>query len=136
MCLWSFVHREVCSWIFFIEVICGDSHCEEFLFLEIFLMFFFFLKFRSLRFFIVKICSMLILRLKNYFSLLVLRLKSLCWLFDSGSRFIYIWLSVDDFRSRISIFFLYDLRSRFNLWLVTRGQGLILIERWFAHLWG
>ena len=23
-----------------------------------------------------------------------------------------------------------------NLWLVTRGQGLILIERWFAHLWG
>ena len=58
-------------------------------------------------------------------------------IFDSGSRFIYVWLSVDDSRSRISsLFFLYNLRSRFNLWLVTRGQKLILIERWFARLWG
>ena len=57
---------------------------------------------------------------------------------DSGSRFIYIWLSVDDSRSRISssFFFLYNLRSKFNRWLVTQGQGLILMERWFAHLWG
>ena len=54
---------------------------------------------------------------------------------DSGSRFIYAWVSVDDSRSRISNF-LYDSRSRFNLWLVTRGQELILIERLFARLWG
>ena len=56
---------------------------------------------------------------------------------DSGSRFIYIWPLVDDFRSRISSFFFwYNLRSRFNPWLVTRGQELILSERWFARLWG
>ena len=34
---------------------------------------------------------------------------------DSGSRFIYIWLSVDDFRSRISSFF----------FCIIWGQGLI-----------
>jgi hypothetical protein len=34
---------------------------------------------------------------------------------DSGSRFIYICLSVDDSWSRISVFFLNDFRSRFNL---------------------
>ena len=56
---------------------------------------------------------------------------------DSGSRFIYVWLSVDDCRSRISIYlFLYDSRSRFILWLVTQDQKLILFERWFACLWG
>ena len=55
---------------------------------------------------------------------------------DLGSRFIYIWLSVDDSRSRISVFFFNDFMSRSNLWLVTRGQELILIERWFALLWG
>ena len=46
---------------------------------------------------------------------------------DSGSRFIYIWLSKNDSRSRIS-FSLYDLRSRFNLWLLTWGLELFWLR--------
>ena len=85
MCLWRFVHEEVFPWIFFIEVIYGDFHCEEFFFYSWRFFNVFFLTFFLWDCSIVKICSMLILRLKNCFSLLVLRLKSLCWLFDSRS---------------------------------------------------
>ena len=75
------VLMKLCPWgsfsmkILFIVSIFGDSHCEDFLFLEIFSWRFFFLKFFLWDCSIVKICSMLILRLKNCFSLLVLRLK-------------------------------------------------------------
>ena len=56
---------------------------------------------------------------------------------DSRSRFIYVWLLVDDSRSRILIFFFFvRFEVKVNLWLVIQGQELILIKRWFAHLWG
>ena len=84
MCLWSFVHGEAFSWRFFIVSIFGDSHCEEFFILADF---FFFFNFVLWDFSIVKICSMLILRLKICFSLLVLRLKIFV---------LVIWLRVID----------------------------------------
>ena len=123
MCLWSFVHGKVCSWIFFIEVICGDSHCEEFFILGVFFnVFFFFFNFNFVLsdFSIVKICSMLILRFKNCFSLLVLRLKIFV---------LVIWLRVIglgldfkmDANSRLELGILIDsgsdLKFEINFWL-------------------
>ena len=85
------VLMKICPWeslfmkIFFIVSIFGDSHCKEFFILGDFFNVFFFLKFVLWDFSIVKICSMLILRLKNCFNLLVLRLKILV---------LVIWLRV------------------------------------------
>ena len=73
MCLWSFVHREVCSWIFFIEVICGDSNCEEFYILGDFFLMIQILFFEIFPLWRFIQCSSR--GLKNCFSLLVLRLK-------------------------------------------------------------
>ena len=43
---------------------------------------------------------------------------------DSGSRFIYVWLSMDDSRSRISNFFFFTIRGQgliFDWWLRVRN---------------
>ena len=72
MCLWRFVHGEVFPWRFF--------YCSHFWRFSLWNFFNSWRFFRGVFFFfwdcyIVNICSMLTLRLKNCFSLLVLRLK-------------------------------------------------------------
>ena len=77
MYLWRFVHGEVFPWRFYIVSIFGDSHYEDFLFLEI-CSWKFLIYFENLFFKIVplwRFVHCLSLRFKNCFGLLVLRLK-------------------------------------------------------------
>ena len=118
MCLWRFVHEEVFPWRFFIVSIFRDSHCEEFLFSEI-LLGSFFLKFFLWGCSIVKIFSMLILRLKIVLVCSYWGLKSLCWLFDTVSL----------------------AQGQISKWILTQGwslefwltQGQIWNLKWFFN---
>ena len=79
--LWRFVHEEVFPWRFFIVSIFGDSHCNDFLFLEIFSRMFFFFEIVPLwRFVQYATWGLKIVLVCSYWGL-----KSLYWLFDSWS---------------------------------------------------
>ena len=107
------VLMKLCPWgsfsmkILFIVSIFGDSHCEDFLFLEIFSWWFFFLKFFLWNCSIVKICSITHLW----------GLKSLCCIFDSGSL-VQGWISKWILTQGWSL----------ELWLT---QGQIWSLKWF-----
>ena len=135
MCLWSFVLGEVCSWIFLIELICGDSHCEEFFILRDFFNGFFFWNF-FFYYFRLFHCEDLFncssLRLKNCFSLLVLRHKIFV---------LVIWLRViglvSDFKmdtnSGLEFGILIDSGSELKFWN-DLSTLVVYLGRLFAQL--
>ena len=85
MFLWSFVHGEAFPWRFFLLLAFLEIFIVK-IFLEIFSWRFFFMKFFLWDCSIVKICSIAHLwGLKIVLVCLYWGLKSLCWLFDSGS---------------------------------------------------
>ena len=98
-----------------------------------FLMFFFFFwNFVLWDFSIVKICSMLILRLKNWFSLLVLRLK--IFVLVIGLRAIGLGLDFKmDANSRLELGILIDLGSDLKFEIISRLW--LFIWAGFLHNW-
>ena len=119
--LWRFVHEEVFPWRFF--------YCWRFS-MEVFFLFFNFFVLWDC--FIVKICSILILRLKNCFSLLVLRLKIFV---------LVIWLRVIglgldfkmDANSRLELGILIDLGLDLKFEIISRLW--LFIWAGFLHNW-